>query len=81
MGSAGIAARIAHVAFWGLLIYGWAWDEIDLTRIVVFLFLWIAGLFGLPYLFEYGAAFFSSYVAVLDITLVFLIFKGDVRLT
>jgi len=81
MGSAGIAARIAQVAFWALLIYGWAWDEIDLTRIVVFMFLWIAGLFGLPYLFEYGAGFFSSYVAVLDITLVFLIFKGDVDLT
>jgi hypothetical protein len=81
MGSAGIAARIAHVAFWGLLFYGWAWEEIDLRGIMVFLLLWVAGLYGLPYLLEYGAALFPPYVAVLDIALVFLIFKGDVRLT
>ena len=81
MGSAGIAARVAHLAFWGLLFYGWAWEEIDLWGMMVFLLLWVAGLYGLPYVFEYGAEFFSPYVAVLDIALVFLIFKGDVRLT
>jgi hypothetical protein len=81
MGSVGIAGRIAHVAFWGLLVYGWVWDEIDLRGIAVFLLLWIAGLYGLPYLFTYGAALFSPYVAVLDIALVFVIFKGDVRLS
>jgi hypothetical protein len=48
--------------------------------VVVFLALWAAGLYGLPYL-PNGAALFSSFVAVLDIGLVFLIFKGDVRLT
>jgi hypothetical protein len=46
-----------------------------------FVGLWLAGLFGLlmvPY--EPARAMFSSYVAVLDIALVFTIFKGDVRL-
>ena len=81
MGSAGIAARVAHLAFWGLLFYGWAWEEIDLWGMMVFLLLWVAGLYGLPYVFEYGDALFSPFVAVLDIALVFLIFKGDVRLT
>ena len=47
----------------------------------MFLLLWVAGLYGLPFLFEYGDALFSPFVAVLDIALVFLIFKGDVRLT
>lgn len=81
MGSAGIAARVAHLAFWALLFYGWAWEEIDLSGIVVFLLLWVAGLYGLPYLVAYGDALFAPFVAVLDIALVFLIFKGDVRLT
>ena len=81
VGSPAIAARIAHVAFWALLVYGWAWDEIDLRGIGLFILLWIAGLYGLPYLLPFGAALLSSYVAVLDIALVFIIFKGDVRLT
>jgi hypothetical protein len=42
--------------------------------------LWLAGCFGLPYLPD-GAAMFPPFVAVLDIALVFIIFKGDVRLT
>lgn len=80
MGSVSIAAWIAHVTFWALLLYGWARQELGLMGIVVFLFLWIAGLYGLPHI-PFGAAWFSSFVAMLDITLVFLIFKGDVRLT
>jgi hypothetical protein len=48
--------------------------------IAVFLLIWIAGLYGLPHI-PFGEALFSSFVAILDIALVFLIFKGDVRLT
>lgn len=80
MGSVGVAAWLAHVTFWGLLVYGWARHELGLRATVVFLFLWLAGLYGLPYI-PFGAALFSSFVAMLDIALVFLIFKGDVRLT
>lgn len=80
MGSAFIASWIAHVAFWTLLLYGWLWGEIGARGAVVFLILWVAGLYGLPVLVSSGT-FFSSFVAVLDIALVFLIFKGDVRLT
>ena len=80
MGSVSVAAWIAHVTFWALLLYGCARQELGLRGIVVFLFLWIAGLYGLPYI-PFGAALFLSFVAMLDIALVFLIFKGDVRLT
>jgi len=46
------------------------------------LLLWVAGAAGLPYVpYAPARAMFSSYVAVLDIALVFIIFKGDVRLT
>ena len=78
--SAGLAAWFAHLGFWALLLYGWAWDELAPKGITVFLCLWIAGYVGLPYL-PLGATMFSSYVAVLDVALVFLIFKGDVRLS
>ena len=77
--SAGIAALIAHIVFWVLLVYGWAWGELGLRGGAMFLLLWAAGMFALqwvPY-----AGLFPSYIAILDIALVFLIFKGDVRLT
>jgi hypothetical protein len=82
IGSPAIAAWIAHAVFWGLVLYGWAAGELSPKRITVFLLLWLAGDVGLPYA-PYGPArsMFSSFVAVLDIALVFMIFKGDVRLT
>jgi hypothetical protein len=78
--SSGIAALVAHVTFWLLLVYGWFWDEVGPRGATIFLALWLAGFFGLPFL-RYGEAMFSSFVAVLDVALVFIIFKGDVRLT
>jgi hypothetical protein len=78
--SAGIAWWIAHVTFWVLLAYGWAFDELGLRGLIVFLVLWAAGYFGLPYV-PFAEQLFSSYVAVLDVALVFWIFKGDVPLT
>ncbi len=80
MGSPFVAAWISHVSFWMLLGYGSVWGELNATRIVIFLTLWVAGFFGLPYV-PYGASLFSSFVAVLDVALVLTIFKGDVRLT
>ena len=69
---------VAHGAFWALLAIGWFSDELGLRGTTVFLVLWLSGFFGLPFL-PYGAALFSPFVAVLDIALVFAIFKGDVR--
>ena len=78
--SAAIAALIAHVGFWVLLAYGWFWDEIGARGIAVFLLLWVGGMFGIR-LTPLGDAIFPSFVALLDVALVFIIFKGDVRLT
>jgi hypothetical protein len=79
MGSITVAGWIAYLAFWILLIYGWAIDELHAPAITVFLVLWIAARFGLPYAGAGG--FFIACVAILDIALVFTIFKGDVPLT
>ncbi len=80
MGSAAVAGWIAHVAFWTLVILA-AWSE-DLRPKVIaaFLILWLSGLFGLPYV-PYGAGLFTSYVAVLDLALVFIVLKSDLWLT
>jgi hypothetical protein len=80
MGSAGIAGWIAHLAFWVLLPYGWLWDELGAREVAGFVLLWLGGLFGLPFL-PSGGFLFSPFVAVLDVALVFIIFKGDVWLT
>ena len=78
--SAAIAWWIAHTTFWLLLVYGWMWDEVGPRAAAIFLFLWAGGYLGLPLVLD-GAVPFSSFVAVLDIALVFLIFKGDLRLS
>jgi len=81
-GSVGIAAFIAFWAFWILLGYGYAVGELSLKQIVIFVLVWIGGRVGLAYLpWTPAAALFSPYLAVLDIALVFAIFKGDVRLS
>lgn len=82
MGSPAVAAWIAHLAFWALLVYGLVVQELNLKRASLFLVLWLAGLAALPYApYAPARAMFSSLVAVLDIALVLTIFKGDVRLT
>jgi hypothetical protein len=80
MGSPAVAAFIAHAVFWILMIFGCVVGELRVRGVTVFFAIWLAGRIGLPYI-PYGAAMFSSFVAVLDIALVFTIFKGDVRLT
>jgi len=82
MGSPAVAAMIAHGAFWGLTTFGLLTGTLPTRRAIAILALWVAGAAGLPHASYVPArAMFSSYVAVLDIALVFIIFKGDVRLT
>jgi hypothetical protein len=78
--AAGIGALIAHVAFWVLLVYGWFWEELGPKGIAAFVILWLAGYFALQ-LIPQGPDMFFSWVAVLDVALVFIIFKGDIRLS
>lgn len=80
MGSAGIAAWIALIAFPALLMIGWARDDIGLRAVIVFALLGLAVWFGLPRLVGGAGDFRTPALAVLDIALVFAVFKGDVRI-
>ena len=80
-GSAGAAALIAQVAFWAILGIGLTSRELRPRSAVIFALLWAVGMFGLPRLSETGSLFVTSYVAVLDIVLAFVVFKGDVPLS
>jgi hypothetical protein len=77
--SATIAAWIALWGFWILLLVGLSRGELGTRGVAVFIVLWLAGQIGarfVPY-----PLLLVPYVAVLDIALVFTIFKGDVRIT
>ena len=80
IGSGAIGGAIAQLAFWMLVAWGYFSGELRLRGVAIAILLWLAGTFGLPYL-THGATLITSYVAVLDIVLVFVIFRGDVRLT
>ena len=80
MGAPFVAGWIAQVAFWTLLIVGAISGELQKRSLAVFAALWLFGRFGLPYL-PNGASFFTPWVAVLDLVLVFVVLKADVPLT
>jgi hypothetical protein len=80
MGSAGIASWIAVVAFPTLIVIGWARGELTSKSAggwaSVGLLVWL----GLPRVVPSGSYFVTSAVAILDVALVFVVFKGDVRI-
>jgi hypothetical protein len=81
MGSIALAAFVGFWAFWILLAYGYLVDELSPKQIATFLVLWIVGRLGLAHLPDPAPALFSPYVASLDIAIVFVVFKGDVRIS
>ena len=70
---------IAHIAFWVLLIAGRALDELGTKSTATLIVLWLAGFWALPHI-AYGDALFMSLVAVVDVVLVLLVFKRDIRI-
>jgi hypothetical protein len=76
-----VAGWIAQLVFWAMLGLGFYTEELRARSIVVFLGFWGLGYVGLPRVGIVGGLLFTPYVAVLDLVLVFQLFKGDVRLT
>ena len=73
-----LLAPIALWGFWILLGAGWVSGELRVKGTALFLLLWLAGFVGSGFVLQ--GTLFTPYVALLDIALVFVIFKGDVRL-
>ena len=69
---------LAHLVFWIVLLIG-ASTDLGFRRSAVFVSLWVFGYFASG-LFASGGLVFVSYVAVLDMVLVLVVFKGDVPL-
>lgn len=81
MGSPALAAWLAHIGFWILLGLAVGSEEVTPRGTAMFVGVWLAGVLGLPRISWWTGPFVTSYVAVVDIVLVFIVFKGDVRLT
>lgn len=79
--SAGIAGWIARLAFPALLAIGWLHGDLGPKGTTLFVFLGLAAWVALPRLVTNGADFITPALAILDIALVLVVFKGDVRIT
>jgi hypothetical protein len=78
VGAVGAGYWIAHTGFWILVVLAAA--ELGMRRTGGFVLLWVIGYVGSGWLPQ-GGTVLMSYVALLDIALVLMIFKGDIRLT
>jgi hypothetical protein len=78
VGSIAVGYWIAHGAFW--LLMAFAALERGARTVVAFAVLWLVGYAGSAWLTQ-GTPLFVSYVAILDIALVLLVFRSDVRLS
>jgi membrane-associated PAP2 superfamily phosphatase len=80
MGSITVAAFAARALFVGLLAYAYVRGELKRKTLAVFILLGLGVYVGLSRI-PNGARFVTSALAVIDIALVFAIFRGDVRIT
>jgi hypothetical protein len=74
-----IGAWFALVLFWVLLVWSWVFDEMGHLGRGVFVALWVAS--NLVLRAWNASDVFPSIVALLDVILVLIVFKGDVRVT
>jgi hypothetical protein len=81
IGAPVIGAWIAQLAFWVLIALGIGYGALSKKGAAIFVAFWLAGYIGLPRISYWTGPFVTSWVAMLDIVLVFIVFKGDVRIT
>jgi hypothetical protein len=80
-GSPAVAAAAAQFGFWVLLALGAYYGELNRKWVAAFVALWAIGNFGLPRLTPFGGPYVTLWVAVLDIALVLLVFRKDIKLS
>ena len=81
IGSQAVGGWIAQIAFWVLIALGISHGALSKKAAVIFVALWLAGYVSLTRISWLTGFFVTPYVVVLDIVLVFVVFRGDVRLT
>lgn len=81
IGSPLVGAWIAQLAFWVLIALGISFGALSKKAAAIFVALWVAGYVGVPRMAWWAGPMVTSYVAVLDIALVFIVLKRDVRIT
>ena len=79
VGSAGLAAWMAQIAFWVLLLIGVGSGELGRKGGAFFAALWMLGCVGFQFV-PSGGMLLTPYLAIVDIGLGVVIFQGDVRL-
>ena len=75
----GLGGLIAQAVFWAVLGIGWFMDELSTRAAVIFMILW-AGAYTVSAYVPQGDYLFVSFLAVLDVVLVLMVFKGNIRL-
>jgi hypothetical protein len=81
IGSPLVAGWIALAAFWSLIAWGLANQELELRGTAIFLALWFGAYIGVDHLPVPYSGLFTPFVALLDVALVLIIFKGDIRIS
>jgi hypothetical protein len=77
-----VAGFLSQAIFWILVPYGALTGELRPYQVVFFVAVWIGGRIAIPWLFfDPFGTLVSSFVAVLDVPLVLMIFKSDIGLT
>jgi hypothetical protein len=80
MGSIGVASWIALAAFPTLIVIGLARGELSPKSAIVWAGVGLLVWLGLPRIVSSGSYLVTSALAILDIALVLVVFKGDVRI-
>jgi len=73
-----VPEAIAQVAFWAALMYGLIHRDLPWELALLFVVLWIVGYLGFSAAFDEGVA--TSYLAALDLMLLFAVFQDDLVL-
>ena len=70
---------LVHLIFWVLAAAGWYLGRLTGRRLGFFVAIWLVGVVGLPFL-PMGALWLTAFVALVDIVLVLIVFKGDIKI-
>ena len=72
-------ALLPQILFLVLMVAGWYLGRLRSPQIVTLLVVWLAGLLAAG-LLPLEPSLFTAYVALVDVVLILVIFRGDIRI-